>query len=44
LDNDLKPTKKCLFKKTENRKVKQVLFGELVPVGGGRTEGKGVGG
>jgi hypothetical protein len=28
--------KKCLFSKTENRKVKQVLSEGLVPVGGGR--------
>jgi hypothetical protein len=27
---------KCLFPKMENRKVKQVLSGELAPVGRGR--------
>jgi hypothetical protein len=27
---------RCLFKKTKDRKVKQVLFGELVPMEGGQ--------
>jgi hypothetical protein len=32
------------FKKIENRKVKHVLSGVLVPVGGGRIKGNGLGG
>jgi hypothetical protein len=41
----LKQTKMLfLFIKSENRKVEQVLSGELLPVGVGRRWGKGVGG
>jgi hypothetical protein len=37
-------TNKNVFSKTENRKVKQVLFGDWHPCVEGRTYRKGVGG
>jgi hypothetical protein len=44
-ETHLKQTKISFLKtKTENRKVGQVLSGELVPVGRGEIQGKSVGG